>query len=328
VPIAVAADPVAVAPAAVAAVEPATIAPVAPEVERRRTETAPAAPAPEVEKSKDPKDNKEVAVAAVAPVPQVAQRVESVPEVAQRVETVPQVAQRVESVPQVAQRKESVPEVTGANPPKNVSPDSKDVALSQVMSFISSMAGPMSSDEHNTLSDLFKTGSDIIAQAEARAADIQEKLESTQLLQKDPATLFGIKEDGSIDFNVAADQVSDLLALFGGAQFKLSPKEKTTMHEIIDAFSKVFNPSANSSLTMDLEKIADQVTRKIDQVSSKIESHDSLLNPELLLELVDSKEDSVDTTLIADVAGRFMNDVQTQMEFAVNKIKELQDARK
>jgi len=204
--------------------------------------------------------------------------------------------------------------------------DPKD-ALNQVMSFISSMAEPMNSNDQTALMDMFKAGGALFSQAEERLMDVQQKLETTQLLQKDPATLFGIREDGSVDFIAAADQFTDLLAIFGGSQFKLSSKEKDSMHEIIEGFEKIFNPTANSSLATDVAKLAEQISHKIEAVSSKIDSRDGVLNPEVLMALVDQK-DAIDTTLIANVANTFMTNLQNQIDLTVSKIKEFEDARK
>jgi len=139
--------------------------------------------------------------------------------------------------------------------------------------------------------------------------------------------MFGIKEDGSIDLITAADQFTDLLALFGGSQFKLSVKEKQTMHEIITGFESVLNPETNSTFATQLETVAAQVSHKIETVQSKIESSpEGILNPEVLMAIVD--QNGVDMNLVADVATEFINKLQAQVDFAVTKIKEFEVAHK
>jgi len=200
----------------------------------------------------------------------------------------------------------------------------KEQALSQVMKAVADLASPFDSNEFNTLKEMMSKGSEMLAEAEKKAMELQSKAEFQNLIQGD--ALFGIKADGSVDAEAATEQVSQLLSLFTGTT--LSQDEKTLLHDIIGGVAGIFSPLQNQTdpLQRDLEKLAEQFTNKFEHVQKKLEttSQDKLLDSQTLLSLVsEDNEGGIDTQLLTDVTGKFLDRMTEQFEHIAEKIQSL-----
>jgi len=190
----------------------------------------------------------------------------------------------------------------------------KDQALAQVMKAIADMASPFSGEEFNVLKDVMTKGTEILAQAEQKAQQMQAHPEFQNLIQSD--SLFGIKNDGSIDANVATDQLTQLMSLLTGSQ--MNDQEKTLVHDLISGFSGLFSPlvSGSDPIQGDFEKLAQQFTAKFDKIQDKLVStpHDKLLEPQTLLSVMTEEDGGIDTQLLTQVTEKFMDKISTQFE--------------
>jgi hypothetical protein len=193
----------------------------------------------------------------------------------------------------------------------------KDQALTQVLSFIKDMGSPLNTEEHNALKDMISAGGDILVQAEKKAREVQEKLETSDLLQQD---MFGMGTNGQIDPEAAADQVMNIVSLIAGPE-AISEKERTTVHDIIKSFSKLFTPdqATTKALQSDLEKVMGTFTKSV----NKIGSHDDLLNPQTLLSVFDESKNLLDTSTLSDLTKQFLKNVETEFDSVAHKLQDL-----
>jgi len=252
----------------------------------------------------------------VAEVPKVVAEVPKVAEEAPKVVAeVPKVAEEapkvVAEVPKVEEAPKAV-EVPKVETP--VKEEAKGQALSQVMKAVADLAAPFGGEEFNLLKEVMDKGTTILAQAEEKAHQMHTNPEFQTLLQSD--SLFGIKNDGSIDADVATNQLTQLMTLLTGT--KMSDQEKTLVHDLIGGFSGIFAPLLTGSDPMqgDFEKLAQQFTSKLDKVQSKIVASpkDQLLEPQNLLSVMTEEDGSVDSKLLNEVTQKFMDRISGQFE--------------
>jgi len=196
----------------------------------------------------------------------------------------------------------------------------KQTALDQVMSFVAEMAQPMSSDEHKALKDIISTGSNLLVEAEKKAREIHTKLESMNLIQGD---MFGVKQDGSIDADSAANQITDILASLTTPSNPLSSEEKNVLHELISSFAKAFSPTKETTqaLQSDFEKLAEQFTSKLGNIFQELvpptaagASHDDFLNPQTLLSVFSNEKNGFDTKMLTDLTEKFLDTMEKQFQ--------------
>jgi len=199
----------------------------------------------------------------------------------------------------------------------------KEQALAQVMKAIADMASPFSGEEFNVLKDVMTKGTEILAQAEQKAQQMQSHPDFQNLIQGD--SLFGIKQDGSIDANIATDQLTQLMSLLTGSQ--MNAQEKTLVHDLISGFSGLFAPIASGSDPMqaDFEKLAQQFTSKFDKIQEKLVAtpHDKLLEPQTLLSVMSEEDGGIDTQLLSQVAEKFMDKISTQFDKVLGSLEKL-----
>jgi len=199
----------------------------------------------------------------------------------------------------------------------------KEQALSQVMKAIADMASPFSGEEFNVLKDVMTKGTEILAQAEQKAQQLQSHPEFQNLIQGE--SLFGIKQDGSIDATVATDQLTQLMSLLTGTQ--MNAQEKTLVHDLISGFSGLFGPMTSGTDTMqaDFEKLAQQFSTKFDKIQDKLVStpHDKLLEPQTLLSVMSEEDGGIDTQLLSQVAEKFMDKISTQFDKVLGSLEKI-----
>lgn len=190
----------------------------------------------------------------------------------------------------------------------------KGQALSQIMKAITDLSAPFKGEEFNMLKEVMEKGTDILAKAEQKAHEIHSHPEFQSLIQAD--SLFGIKADGSIDADVATDQLTQLMSMLTGTQ--MSTQEKTLVHDLIGGFSSLFTPLANGgdSMNADLEKLASQFTTKFDKIQQKLgeTSKDKLFEPQTLLSVMSEEDGSIDTQLLSQVTEKFMDKITAQFD--------------
>jgi len=201
--------------------------------------------------------------------------------------------------------------------------------LKQIVSVVEKLAG---GEDHKNLLALMQSGMDIIAEAEKRAREIQSKIESQNLLQTD--NLFGVKEDGTIDANAAADQITNLVNIFVGPN-TVTDKDKEMLHTMIDTVSQIVTPLMNQNAsTGPTLPSADAIESLLKLVvppstdnkqnelipsvqaietfmklmmppAEKHNSKDALIQPETLLSLFDNKSE-FDVNALGDLAAQFI----------------------
>jgi len=190
----------------------------------------------------------------------------------------------------------------------------KTQTLAQVMKAITDLSGSFNGEEFNMLKDVMSKGTEILAKAESKAQEIHSHPEFQTLLQSD--SLFGIKNDGSIDADVATNQLTQLMSLLTGTQ--MSEQEKTLVHDLIGGFSGLFAPivSGTDPMNADLEKLAQQFTSKFDGLQAKLgeSSKDKLLDTQTLLSVMTSDDGAVDTQLLTQVTEKFMDKISSQFD--------------
>jgi hypothetical protein len=203
--------------------------------------------------------------------------------------------------------------------------EAKGQALAQVMKAVADLAAPFGGEEFNLLKEVMSKGTNILAQAEEKAHQMHSNPEFQNLLQGD--SLFGIKNDGTVDADVATEQLTQLMSLLTGT--KMSTQEKTLVHDLIAGFSGLFAPLMTGSDPMqsDLEKLAQQFTSKFDKVQEKIVSQkDKLLEPQTLLSVMSEEDGSIDTTLLNDVTQKFMDRISSQFEKVMGTLEKFESA--
>jgi len=214
-------------------------------------------------------------------------------------------------------------------PVVEVAKPAEEDALKQVVDLVQKLASKMPAEEQGSLKDMLAAGQEIITKAESKAREISSQLESTNLLQSD--TILGIKADGSIDPDIAADQISSLINVFAGPN-AVSAQDKDMMHQVITAVSGFLNPllqSANDpnapgpaidfSTLMPLLKLItppsksgkDEMPFELKAIQGFMQlmmppqgKHDSALGAQSLVSL-DDKEFNVDD--VAKVAMKFVD---------------------
>jgi len=190
----------------------------------------------------------------------------------------------------------------------------KQSALEQVMAFVTEMAQPMSDDEHKALKEIISTGSNILVEAEKKAREVHAKLETMNLFQGD--NNFGVKEDGSIDADKAADQITNILSSLTSSANPLTGEEKNVLHELISGFAKAFSPTKETTqaLQSDFEKLTEQFTSKIGGLIQELVptgNHDDLVNPQTLLSMFND-EKGFDTKMLTDLTEKFLDTMEKQ----------------
>jgi len=209
---------------------------------------------------------------------------------------------------------------TKAVAPVVVADEIKTQTLAQVMKAITDLSGSFNGEEFNMLKDVMSKGTEILAKAEEKAQEIHSHPEFQNLLQSD--SLFGIKNDGTIDADVATAQLTQLMSLLTGTQ--MSAQEKTLVHDLIGGFSGLFAPivSGTDSMNADLEKLAQQFTNKFDTLQTKFgeNSKDKLLDTQTLLSVMTEDDGSVDTQLLSQVTQKFMDRISSQFDKVMGSV--------
>eukprot|EP00299_Pterocystis_sp_00344_P012758 c6169_g2_i1.p1 GENE.c6169_g2_i1~~c6169_g2_i1.p1 ORF type:complete len:267 (+),score=63.21 c6169_g2_i1:1-801(+) len=189
----------------------------------------------------------------------------------------------------------------------------KDDAMKQVMSLVELLTGGLSADDNKALKDMIALGTNVIAQAEAKAKDIQAKVESTNLLQSD--SIMGIKPDGTIDANVATEQIATLFNLF--APNSMSEQDKTMLHTMISTVSSLVaplvNPNPNAPAPNPLAMLASpEFQTLLGALTGDHAAHEKtdLLAPQTLLSLFDEKQ-SFDNKALVDLADKFLSAMES-----------------
>jgi len=200
----------------------------------------------------------------------------------------------------------------------------KGQALTQIMKAFTDMSAPFKGEEFSMLKDVMEKGTEILAKAEQKAQEIHGHPDFQSLIQAD--SLFGIKNDGSIDADVATDQLSQLMSMFTGNQ--MSSQEKTLVHDLIGGFSSLFAPlqGGADSMNSDLEKLAQQFSSKFDKMQEKLSStpKDKLLEPQTLLSVMSEEDGTVDTQLLSQVTEKFMDKITAQFDKVMGTVEQLQ----
>merc|ERR1712019_207003 len=97
-------------------------------------------------------------------------------------------------------------------------------------------------------------------QAEKKAREFIELKDTQTLMQTGAETgLFGMKSDGTVDPDVAADQMTDILSKMASPSNPLTSEEKNVLHDLISGFSRAFAPTkeTTASLQKDFDKLVD-----------------------------------------------------------------------
>jgi len=190
----------------------------------------------------------------------------------------------------------------------------KGQALAQIMKAFTDMSAPFKGEEFNMLKDVMEKGTDILAKAEQKAQEIHEHPDFQNLIQAD--SLFGIKNDGTIDADIATNQLGQLMSMLTGTE--MSNQEKTLIHDLIGGFSSLFAPltGESNSMNADLEKLAQQFSSKFDKMQEKLSStpKDKLLEPQTLLSVMSEEDGTVDTQLLSQVTEKFMDKITAQFD--------------
>jgi hypothetical protein len=187
----------------------------------------------------------------------------------------------------------------------------KDQALAQVMNFISEMAQPMSDEEHSALKDIISTGGDILMQAEKKAREVGELAEVQNLMQTGSETgLFGMKADGTIDADAAADQMTELLSKMASPSNPLTTDEKDVLHELIAGFSRAFAPTKETTeaLQQDFEKLVGSFV----PTDNKNAKADELTGATNLLSMFSDSKQAFDTKMLTDLTEKFLDSMEKQ----------------
>jgi len=194
------------------------------------------------------------------------------------------------------------------------------------MKAVADLAAPFGGEEFNLLKEVMDKGTTILAQAEEKAHQMHSNPEFQTLIQGD--SLFGIKNDGTIDADVATNQLTQLMSLLTGT--KMSDQEKTLVHDLIGGFSGLFAPliSGSDPMQSDFEKLAQQFTSKFDKVQEKIASSpaDKLLEPQTLLSVMTEADSSFDAKLLNEVTSKFMDRISNQFEKVMGTLQKFETA--
>eukprot|EP00300_Choanocystis_sp_HF-7_P021791 c20892_g1_i1.p1 GENE.c20892_g1_i1~~c20892_g1_i1.p1 ORF type:complete len:222 (+),score=61.31 c20892_g1_i1:2-667(+) len=177
--------------------------------------------------------------------------------------------------------------------------ETKEQALNQVLSFISEMAQPLTPEEHKSLESYMATGNELLVQAENKARQMPET--QTLVQTEVDAPMFGLKEDGTIDAEAAATQVTDLLSKLAAPVNPLTEAEKTMLHELISGFARAFAPTKETTETLqkDFEQLVDGVVEN---------SKDQLLGATTLLAVfADSNQ-----ALHSEFTNKFLDTMEKQ----------------
>jgi len=221
---------------------------------------------------------------------------------------------------------EAVPDKKITSPEKSAPAveEVKGQALSQIMKAFTDLAGPFKGEEFSMLKDVMEKGQDILSKAEEKAKEIHSHPEFQNLVQAD--SLFGIKNDGTIDADVATEQLTQLMNMLTGSP--LSTQEKTLVHDLIGGFSSLFAPSTSTdnSMNADLEKLATQFTAKFDKMQQKLTEtpKDKLFEPQTLLSVMSEEDGSIDTQLLSQVTEKFMDKITAQFDKVMGSFEKLQ----
>lgn len=132
------------------------------------------------------------------------------------------------------------------------------------------------------------------------------------LLQGDAQTgMFGMKADGSIDPEVAASQMTELLAKMAPESNPLTTEEKSALHDLISGFSKAFAPTKETTegLQKDFEKILSSVA-----APSQEGKHDELLGATNLISVFSDTEHGINTKLLSELTEKFLDSMEKQFK--------------
>jgi hypothetical protein len=202
--------------------------------------------------------------------------------------------------------------------------ETQDQALAQVLKAVSELATPFGGEEFGLLKDMISKGSEMMAEAEKKAKEVHSKPEFQSLLQGD--ALFGIKQDGTIDADVATDQFSQLMSLVTGTS--VNEQDKHLIHELIAGFSSLFAPPSAAgpdSLQSDFEKLATQFSSKFQHVQDKLSEtpKDKLLDAQTLLSVMNDDNGELDLKLLSDVTQKFYDKFSSQFEKVVSTLEKI-----
>jgi hypothetical protein len=125
--------------------------------------------------------------------------------------------------------------------------------------------------------------------------------------------MFGFKDDGSIDPEVAASQMTELLSKMAGPSNPLSTEEKTVLHDLISGFARAFAPAKETALSMeeDFQNLIQTFSGVLD--NSKLDKADSLLGATNLLSLFTDDKPAFDFKLLADLTDKFLTTMEKKL---------------
>jgi hypothetical protein len=120
----------------------------------------------------------------------------------------------------------------------------------------------------------------------------------------------GIKEDGTIDADVAADQMTDILSKMASPSNPLTDEEKNVLKELITGFSRAFAPSKETTMALqkDFEKIVESFSAHPDTASKK----DELVGASNLLSIFSETKQGFDTKMLTELTEKFLDTMEKQ----------------
>ena len=143
-------------------------------------------------------------------------------------------------------------------------------------------------------------------QAEKKAKEIQNKLETSNLLQSD--SILGVHPDGSIDPDVATEQISTIVNIFAGP-YALTSQDKEMMHTVISTVSTLLNPQPQNATVVDMFKQFEPLVQLLLPPMHVPRTHDDSLQTENLIAIDAQKNVNIDVKAVADLASQFVQAV-------------------
>ena len=126
------------------------------------------------------------------------------------------------------------------------------------------------------------------------------------------AGLFGMRPDGTVDENVAADQMTEMLAKLAGPSNPLTGDEKNVLHDLISGFAKAFNPTKET--TQNLQKDFEQLVNTFAAPASASKMDEKLGATNLLGLFSGGSQQAFDTKLLADLTEKFLSSMEKQFK--------------
>jgi hypothetical protein len=145
----------------------------------------------------------------------------------------------------------------------------------------------------------------VCAQAQQKAREIHEKLDTSNLIQND-SNLFVVKPDGSIDTNAAAKFVTEAISSLASPSNPLSEDEKHVLEEFIGGFVRVLTPSA------DLERVAEIFSTKMDFIEKKAAGNDQRLGSQSLVDI--GSGTGIDVPALTELAEKFLQHLEQNFQ--------------